>query len=143
MTRTEAHRVLSGGATGRLGIASSGPTGTSVGEMDPVNHQSPTALAEADACWVRSRRRALVERLASHDLTIAVSSGCAASGAARHAGEIEARAARALERLLAGLAETCEECGGPIPRERLEAVLTATRCVSCAGPGTVDTRWCR
>jgi hypothetical protein len=117
--------------------------GTSVGKMSPVNQQSPTALAEADACWVRSRRRALMERLASHDLTIAVSSGCAASGAARHASEIEARAARALERLLAGLTESCEECGGPIPRERLDAILTATRCVPCAGSGTVDTRWCR
>jgi RNA polymerase-binding transcription factor DksA len=110
--------------------------------MDP-NHQSPAALTEGDATWVRSRRRALVDRLASHDLTMAVSSGCAATGAARHAGEIEVRAARALERLLAGLTETCEECGGSIPRERLDAVLTATRCVPCAGSGTVDTKWCR
>lgn len=117
--------------------------GTSVSEMSPVDHQSPTALAEADACWVRSRRGALMDRLASHDLTIAISSGCAASGAARHAGEIKAQAARALERLLAGLTELCEECGGPIPRERLDAVLTATRCVPCVGSGTVDTRWCR
>ena len=84
-----------------------------------------------------------MDRLSSDDLTIAVSSGCAASGAARHAREIEARPARALERLLAGLTESCEECGGSIPRERLDAVLTATRCVPCAGSGTVDTRWCR
>ncbi len=112
-------------------------------KVTPVNHQSPTALVEADACWVRSRREALLERLASHDQTIAVSSGCAASGAARHVGEIEARAARALERLLAGLTESCEECGGPISRERLDAVLTATRCVLCADSGTVDRRWCR
>lgn len=113
--------------------------------MRPVNRPSPTASVEVDACWVQARRRALVERLASHDLTIAVSSGCAASGAARHAGDMEARAARALERLLAGLVESCEECGGPIPRERLDAVLTATRCAPCAGSGTgaADTRWCR
>ena len=108
-----------------------------------MDDQSPTAQTEVHACWLRSRSRALLDRLASHDLTIAVSSGCAASGAARHAGEIEEQAARALERLLAGLTGSCEECGGPIPRERLDAVLTATRCVPCAGSGTVDTRWCR
>ena len=100
-------------------------------------------MFQADAWWLRSRRQALMERLASLDLSFAVSSGCAASGAARHAGEVEARAARALMRLDQGLAESCEECGGPIPRERLDAVLTATRCVPCAGPGAVDTRWCR
>lgn len=111
--------------------------------MNRVHKQAPTALSEADACWLRSRREALTERLASHDLSFAVSSGCAASGAARHADKIEAKAARALERLEAGLAEYCEECGGPIPRERLVAVLTATQCVPCAGPGTSDTRWCR
>ncbi|GAC1611154.1 MAG: hypothetical protein NVS3B26_22150 [Mycobacteriales bacterium] len=79
----------------------------------------------------------------SGDFYLAIDSGCAASGAARHADKIEAKAALALERLEAGLAESCEGCGGPIPRERLDAVLTATRCVPCAGPGTVDTRWCR
>lgn len=96
-----------------------------------------------DQSWVQARRTALVERLASCDQGLAVSSGCAASGAARHADEIESRAALALERLDAGLAGSCEDCSGPIPRERLDAVLTATRCVPCAGPGTVDTRWCR
>jgi hypothetical protein len=111
--------------------------------MKRVYEQAPTALSEADAYWLRSRREALTERLMSHDLSFAVSSGCAASGAARHADKIEAMAAKALERLEAGLAESCEECGGPIPRERLDVVLTATRCVPCAGPGTVDTRWCR
>lgn len=127
-----------GGGTGRPRS-----TGTSVGDVTPVDRQSPTALADVDAGWVRSRREALLDRLASRAVTSAVSSGCAASGAARHAGEIEARAARALERLLAGLTEVCEECGGPISRERLDAVLTATRCVLCAESGTVDRRWCR
>lgn len=84
-----------------------------------------------------------MERLASSDRGLAVSSGCAANGAARHANEVESRAALALNRLDAGLAGSCEDCGGPIPHERLDAVLTATRCVPCAGPGTVDTRWCR
>ncbi len=100
-------------------------------------------MAETEQSWVQARRTALVERLAGSGRGLAVSSGCAASGAARHDDEVERRAARALERLDAGLAGTCEDCGGPIPRERLDAVLTVTRCVPCAGPGTVDTRWCR
>ncbi len=99
--------------------------------------------AEVDQSWVQDRRSALVERLANADRGLAVSSGCAASGAARHADEIEGRAARALERLDAGLTGWCEDCGASIPQERLDAILTATRCVPCAGPGTVDTRWCR
>ncbi len=81
-------------------------------------------LAEVDLNWVHARRTSLVERLASPDRGLAVSSGCAASGAARHADEIESRAARALERLDAGLTDWCEDCGGRIPRERLDAVLT-------------------
>lgn len=96
-----------------------------------------------DQSWVRARRAALVERLASSDRRLSVSSGCAASGAARHADEVESRAALALERLDAGLAGCCQDCGQPISRERLDALLTVTRCVPCAGPGTVDTRWCR
>ncbi len=96
-----------------------------------------------DQRWAQARRTALVERLASSDRGLAVSSGCAASAAARHADEVESRAALALQRLDAGLASSCEDCGDPISRERLDAVLTATRCVPCAGPGTVETRWCQ
>jgi hypothetical protein len=112
--------------------------------MSPPDDDVPSAeLAEVDKSWVHARRTALVQRLANSHRGLAVSSGCAASGAARHADEIESRAARALERLDAGLTGSCEDCGGVIPRERLDAILTATRCVPCAGPGTVDTRWCR
>ena len=111
--------------------------------MSPSDDVPPAASVAVDTSWVHNRRRALVERLANADGWLAVSSACAASGAARHADEIEARAARALERLDAGLAGWCEDCGEAIPQERLEAILTATRCVPCAGPGTVDTRWCR
>ncbi len=96
-----------------------------------------------DDGWTQARRTALLARLASSDRSLSVSSGCAASGAARHAEDVESRAALALARLEAGLAEACEDCGGPIARERLDLVLTATRCIACAGPGTVDTRWCR
>jgi RNA polymerase-binding transcription factor DksA len=100
-------------------------------------------VADVEQGWLPRRRAALVERLAGSDRALAVSSGCAASGAARHADEVESRAAVALARLDAGLADCCEDCGARIPRERLDAVLTATRCLPCAGPGTVDTRWCR
>ena len=96
-----------------------------------------------DQGWVRARRTALVERLASSDRGLTASSGCAGNGAARHADEVESQAALALLRLDAGLVGSCADCGGPIPRERLDAVLTATRCVQCARPGMVDTRWCR
>lgn len=101
------------------------------------------AMADRQQSWEQTRRTALVAILASRDLTVAVSSGCAATGAARHAADIESRAAAALRRLDDGLADSCEGCGGPIPRERLDAVVTATRCVQCVGTGAVDTRWCR
>ena len=38
----------------------------------------------------------------------------------------------ALVRLAAGDYGRCEVCGGPIPQARLDAVPTATTCVSCA-----------
>lgn len=37
----------------------------------------------------------------------------------------------ALARIRDGTYGRCEECGGPISRERLEAYPTATRCVEC------------
>ncbi|HEV2754885.1 MAG TPA: TraR/DksA C4-type zinc finger protein [Actinomycetota bacterium] len=37
----------------------------------------------------------------------------------------------ALARIDAGTFGTCERCGTPIPEERLEAIPTATLCVSC------------
>jgi DnaK suppressor protein len=39
---------------------------------------------------------------------------------------------RALEKLDDGTYGTCDRCGGPIGRERLEAIPRAVRCVSCA-----------
>ena len=40
---------------------------------------------------------------------------------------------RSLAKLDGGTYGTCDECGGPIGAERLEAVPWATRCVRCAG----------
>ena len=39
----------------------------------------------------------------------------------------------AIQRAEQGLYGICEECGQPIPPERLEALPFATHCVSCAG----------
>jgi DnaK suppressor protein len=42
---------------------------------------------------------------------------------------------RALEKLDDGTYGSCDRCGGPIGRERLEAVPWAVRCVRCATAG--------
>jgi DnaK suppressor protein len=42
---------------------------------------------------------------------------------------------RALVRLSDGSYTTCERCGGPIPPERLAALLAARTCVGCAATG--------
>ena len=39
---------------------------------------------------------------------------------------------RAIGKLAEGTYGTCDECGGPIPPERLEAIPSAVLCVSCA-----------
>ena len=49
----------------------------------------------------------------------------------RQKAEIEA-IDRALRRIAMGTYERCEACGKPIPMARLDALPTATRCVSCA-----------
>lgn len=99
-------------------------------------------MAEADQSWLQARRIALWARRASSDPSLVVSSRCAASGAARHADEVEGRAALTFERFDAGLATSCQDCGAPIPLERLDVVLTATRCgdaVVTVGEGTART----
>jgi DnaK suppressor protein len=40
---------------------------------------------------------------------------------------------RALDRLVDGKYGECEDCGGPIPTERLRFRPEATRCVACQG----------
>ncbi len=92
--------------------------------------------------WVR-RRRARLRARGAGDLTAAVSSGCAASGAGRHATQLVEDAHRAMVRLDAGLATRCEVCSGVLSLERLDAAPAAVRCTRCARPYEVDTRWCR
>ncbi len=91
--------------------------------------------------WVARRRARLLARGAGQ--VLAVSSGCAVSGAGRHATQLAEDAARALARLDEGLATRCEVCFEVLSLERLDAAPAAVRCTRCARPYVVDTRWCR
>ena len=94
--------------------------------------------------WVDVRRALLVVRSrVGGDVAGAVSSGCAATGAATHARELAVAAEHALSRLDAGTAPWCEACGEPLPVERLESAPVAVRCVGCSPGSRTDTRWCR
>jgi len=52
-----------------------------------------------------------------------------------HAEARVAEADAAVERVAARSYGACEHCGGPIGGERLDALPTARRCVSCASAG--------
>lgn len=115
--------------------------------MDPAAallaaHPDRFDAASAQA-WVEARRSLLVLRTTPSDRGRAVSSGCAASGAHRHAEDLAAAAAHALARLEAGLGTHCEACGVVLPLERLDTAPAAVRCTGCAPASTVDSRWCR
>lgn len=85
-----------------------------------------------DPAWLAGRRAELVRRCAVDDRGwAAASSGCAQDGAQRLAHERSTDAFTALARLDAGLLGRCTACGGEIAWERVEAVVTAVRCVSC------------
>ena len=100
--------------------------------------------AAAAQAFVGARRELLAGRCGGRaDVPLAVSSGCAASGAHTHARMLADQGAHALARLDAGLAPWCERCDGLLPLERLEAAPAAVRCTACAPSGGVDTRWCR
>ena len=47
---------------------------------------------------------------------------------------IAADVARAREKVAEGTYGRCDDCGGPIGDERLEALAWAVRCVACASP---------
>jgi DnaK suppressor protein len=46
---------------------------------------------------------------------------------------LQEQLSRALDRLAVGRYGYCEDCGGPIPAERLEFAPEATTCVPCQG----------
>lgn len=115
--------------------------------MDPVAallaaHPDRLDVTSAQE-WVDARRSLLLARTTPSDRALSVSSGCAASGAHRHAEDLADAAAHALARLEAGLATTCEACGATLPFDRLDSAPAAVRCTTCAPVGTFDTRWCR
>ncbi len=106
-----------------------------------LRRDHPQLDAEA---WVAARRSLLQARVdGSADAGIAVSSGCAASGARTHAGILADDAAHALARLDAGTLTRCEVCDALLPLARLEAAPAAVRCTGCARPDGFDARWCR
>lgn len=98
------------------------------------------------AGWAARRRAVLVARVAGDgDAALAVSSGCAATGAARHRSALTAQAGLALARLDSGRLVDCTTCGGRLPFARLDAVADVVACAACRRASTdgPDTRWCR
>lgn len=96
--------------------------------------------------WWGLRRALLQERVAGDgDAAVAVSSGCAASGASRHRSALAAQADVALQRLQDGTLVDCVSCGRRLDFDRLDAVPGATDCTACrrVAAGAPDTRWCR
>jgi len=99
---------------------------------------------DSAAAWLDQRLRLLAERVGpATDLALAVSSGCASTGAHAHARELADDAAHALRRWDAGLGTTCEQCAKTLPFDRLDCAPAAVRCTGCAPPSAADTRWCR
>lgn len=100
--------------------------------------------ADGARAWVQARRVLLLARVdGATDLGLAVSSGCAAGGARRHATTLAQDAAHALARLDAGVGTRCEVCDAVLDLERLQASPAAVRCTGCARAYLVDTKWCR
>lgn len=105
----------------------------------------PASLLTDDAAerWVHLRRSELRRRVATDDDgPLAVSSGCAASGSARHRRGLADAARTALSRLDAGTLVDCAGCGRRLAFDRLDAAPAVVMCTDC-GHVPVDTRWCR
>ena len=105
----------------------------------------PGRFTPADAeAWVAAKRQLLLDRSRpGPDLGLAVSSGCAATGARAHAREMADAASHALSRLDAGVGPRCESCDEVLAFDRLESAPAAVRCTGCVRPYDPDTRWCR
>ncbi len=103
----------------------------------------------AAQAWVRARRQLLTDRLAGTTrvglsvVGLAVSSGCAATGARSHARGLADDAEHALARLEAGLGPRCEVCDEVLSFDRLDSAPAAVRCTGCVRSYQLDTRWCR
>ena len=117
---------------------------------DALLRAYPGRFAPAAArAWVLARRQLLTDRLAGTTqlglavVGLAVSSGCAATGARSHAQGLADDAAHALARLEAGLGPICEVCEQVLVFDRLDSAPAAVRCTGCVRAYQVDTRWCR
>ena len=117
---------------------------------DALLRAYPGRFAPAAAqAWVQARRQLLTDRLAGTTqvglavVGLAVSSGCAATGARSHAQGLADDAAHALARLEAGLGPWCEVCDEVLVFDRLDSAPAAARCTGCVRAYQLDTRWCR
>ena len=117
---------------------------------DALLRAYPGRFAPAAAqAWVQARRQLLTDRLAGTTqlglavVGLAVSSGCAATGARSHAQTLADDAAHALARLEAGLGPRCEVCDEVLVFDRLDSAPAAVRCTGCVRAYRLDTRWCR
>lgn len=108
----------------------------------------PIALPDDGAAqaWVLARDALLRARVVGDgDAALAVSSGCAATGATRHRRALHEQAGQALARLGDGSLVDCARCGRRLAFERLDAAVGVVDCADCrrAEAGAPDTRWCR
>ena len=116
--------------------------------MTALRAAYPAQLPDDDSAltWALLRRRALEDRaLGDDDGLLAVSSGCAATGATRHHTAVTEQARLALERFDAGTLVDCAVCGDRLDFDRLDAATGVMACAVCRQAGTpeLDTRWCR
>lgn len=98
------------------------------------------------SAWVEVRRDRLLQRVVGDgDASLAVSSGCAATGANRHRSTLTEQAGLALQRLEAGSLVDCTSCGLRLDFERLDAAPGVVACAACQRDAAAapDTRWCR
>ncbi len=96
--------------------------------------------------WVSARGAVLRARVdGDGDASLAVSSGCAATGATRHRRALHEQAGEALVRLRDGSLVDCARCGRRLDFERLDALVGVVDCADCrrTEAGAPDTRWCR
>ncbi|MDQ3574779.1 MAG: TraR/DksA family transcriptional regulator [Actinomycetota bacterium] len=102
------------------------------------------ALLVAEAATVAARRsehEALVDQLRGLlDADSVIERELAETGADR-AAETLADIEHALHRLEIGAYGSCEACGLPMPRARLEAIPSARLCVACTGRRAGWARW--
>ena len=92
-------------------------------------HELASQTAQAADC-----RATMTELTGQMDVDSTLEREIAETSAVR-ANDAVADIQHSLERFDAGTYGTCEQCGGPIRFERLEAIPHARLCVACSGHG--------